>query len=288
MRYALFLGCNIPSRLSQYEISSRAVLDKLSVDLVDIQEFNCCGYPLRNFDFKSFLFSSARNIALAYKHGMNIIVLCKCCYGSLKKAAHTLKEDSSLRDEIDLLLDNEGLKYSGSVEIKHLLSVLYHDVGIDSIKANITRPLRGVKIATHYGCHALRPKDVVAFDDQSDPKIFDSLVEATGAESIFWPKRLDCCGAPLLGVNDDLSMDIMEKKLIDGKECGADYMCVSCPYCQLQFDRVQKMMNTKRNIDNGLASVLYSQLLGVSMGIESEFLHLEKNEIDISGIRGFL
>ena len=86
MEFALFLGCTIPARLNQYESSSRAVLEKLGVGLVDIREFNCCGYPLRNIDFKVFLLSSARNLALAEKKNLNVMTLCKCCYGSLKKA----------------------------------------------------------------------------------------------------------------------------------------------------------------------------------------------------------
>ena len=288
MRYALFLGCNIPARLAQYEISARAVLDRLGVELVDIRDFNCCGYPLRNFDLKSFLLSSARNIALADERDLNIIALCKCCYGSLKKAAHVMNEDSSLREEINDILKREGLKFDGSVEIKHLLSVLYHDVGIDIIRESITSPYRDVKIAVHYGCHALRPSDIVQFDDPSDPKLFDQLVEVTGARSIMWPRRLECCGAPLYGVNDDLSMEITEKKLTDSKDCGADYLCVACPYCQLQFDKVQKMMISSRGLEDGVSSVLYTQLLGLSMGIDANSLQLDMNELDIRGLLSLL
>jgi heterodisulfide reductase subunit B len=288
MRYALFLGCTIPARMNQYELSARAVLDKLDVELVDIRDFNCCGYPLRNYDVKSFLLSSARNIALAERHDLNIIALCKCCYGSLRKADYLLREDSVLRKEINDLLARENLQYEGGIEIKHLLSVLYHDVGVEALRERIERPYREVKIATHYGCHALRPSDVVQFDDPSDPRLFDDLVEITGAKSIKWSNRLECCGAPLLGVNDDLSMDLMEKKLLNGRESGADYLCVACPYCQLQFDRVQSMMISQRGGNSSLPSILYTQLLGLSMGIDADTLQIEANELDISGIKSFL
>jgi heterodisulfide reductase subunit B len=288
MRYALFLGCTIPARMNQYEVSARAVLDKLDIELVDICDFNCCGYPLRNYDVKSFLLSSARNIALAERRELNIIALCKCCYGSLKKTDYVLREDSALRKEINALLARENLRYEGGIEIKHLLSVLYHDMGIEALREKIKRPYREVKIATHYGCHALRPSDVVQFDDPSDPRLFDDLVEITGARSINWSNRLECCGAPLLGVNDDLSMDLMEKKLSNGKESGADYLCVACPYCQLQFDRVQSMMISQRGRNGSLPSILYTQLLGLSMGIDADALQIEANELDISGIKGFL
>jgi len=288
MEFALFLGCTIPARLNQYESSSRAVLEKLGVGLVDIREFNCCGYPLRNMGFKIFLLSAARNLALAEKKNLNVMTLCKCCYGSLKKADYLMKENASLKKEVNVTLEKEGLEYEGRIEIKHLLSVLHKDIGIDAIKGKIATTFKGLKIATHYGCHALRPSQVVGFDNPVAPTLFDQLVEVTGAESIEWAMKLDCCGAPLWGINDKLSMDLTLKKLTDGKKSGANYVCAACPYCHIQFDKVQKMILSQRNMNHPLPSILYTQLLGLSMGIDRKALGLEMNEIPISGIEELL
>ncbi|MBW1836515.1 MAG: CoB--CoM heterodisulfide reductase iron-sulfur subunit B family protein [Deltaproteobacteria bacterium] len=287
MNFALFLGCNIPARLSQYESSARAISEKLGIELTEIKEFNCCGYPIRNIDFKTFILFSARNLALAEKENLNIVSLCKCCYGSLKKADYLLKENEVLREEINGILEKEGLNYAGAIEVKHLLSVLFHDVGLAPIKEKIVRPFEGLKIATHYGCHALRPSKIVQFDDPVAPSIFDRLVEITGAESIDWSTKLECCGAPLLGINDNLSLDLTKKKLSDGKKSGADYLCTACPYCQMQFDTVQKMNLTKHGSDAQLAAILYPQLLGLSMGIDGETLGLAMNQLPIDGIEDF-
>ena len=288
MNYALFLGCTIPARLTQYESSSRAVLGALGVELIDIKEFNCCGYPLRNIDFKASILASARNIALAEKEGLPMLILCKCGFGTLKHADHILKEDSSLRNEINTILKKEGLEYTKGVEIKHLLSVLYHDVDRDTLTKKITRPFENLKIATHYGCHALRPSEITQFDDPVNPTLFDDLVTLTGAESIPWEKRLDCCGAPLTGVNDDLSMDLMEKKLANAKQSGADFLCDACSYCHIQFDTVQGIMNTATGTNNSLPAILYPQLLGLSMGIDGDTLGLGENTIDITSVEKFI
>ena len=287
MNFALFLGCNIPARLSQYESSAKAISGKLGIELTEIKEFNCCGYPIRNIDFKTFILFSARNLALAEKENLNIVSLCKCCYGSLKKADYLLKENEVLREEINGILEKEGLNYAGAIEVKHLLSVLFHDVGLEPIKEQIVRPFEGLKIATHYGCHALRPSKIVQFDDPVAPSIFDRLVEITGAESIDWSTKLECCGAPLLGINDNLSLDLTQKKLSDGKKSGADYLCTACPYCQMQFDTVQKMNLTQNGSDAQLAAILYPQLLGLSMGIDGETLGLAMNQLPIDGIEDF-
>ncbi|MCJ7616272.1 MAG: CoB--CoM heterodisulfide reductase iron-sulfur subunit B family protein [Desulfobacterales bacterium] len=284
MKYALFLGCNIPARVQQYEASARSVLAGLGVDLKDIKEFNCCGYPLRNSDFKTFVLFSARNLALAEKLGLNVLTLCKCCYGSMKMAEHYMEEDSFLKDEVNETLAKEGLEYKGNLEIKHFLSALYSDIGINTLKEKITRSFKDIKIATHYGCHVLRPSNIMQFDNPVSPVIFDRLVELTGAKSIDWALKLECCGAPVLGINDDLSMNLTKNKLTDGKRSGADYHCTACPWCHLQFDSVQKMMIEQRRINNHLPAILFPQLLGLAMGIDKQTLGINMNQIDISAI----
>jgi len=193
-----------------------------------------------------------------------------------------------LRKEVNAILEREGLRYEGEVNVKHLLYVLHQEVGIEAIKKNITKTFKGLRIAAHYGCHALRPSQVVEFDNPVAPSIFDQLVEATGAESVPWPMRLECCGAPLWGINDELSMDLTLKKLNDGKESGAKYLCVACPYCHLQFDTVQKKIIAQRGVNHPLPSILYPQLLGLSLGIDREILGLKMNQIPSSGIEKLL
>jgi heterodisulfide reductase subunit B len=288
MQFTLFLGCNIPARVQQYERSARAVLDKLGIQVADNQEYKCCGNPIRNTDDQTFLLMAARNLALAEKQGMDMMVLCKCCFGSLKKAAHVMAHNPLIQEEVNKSLAKENLRWKGAVEIKHFLSVLYHEVGIKPLKEAVTRPFKKLNIATHYGCHALRPSDVTQFDNPVAPVVFDELVSVTGAKSIKWPLKLECCGAPMLGVMDTLSMDLTERKLNDGLKAGADYLCVACPYCQMQFNHVQKMMPSDPKENRRLASIVYPQLLGLGMGIAGERLGISENELDISNIESFL
>lgn len=288
MKYIFFVGCNIPARVQQYELAARSVAHKLGIELVENQEFKCCGYPMQNSDNKTFLLMAARNLALAEKEGLDMMVLCKCCFGSLKKAAHQIMQDPGLQEEINRFLAEEGLQYSGTAEIKHFLSILYHDVGISVIKEKISTPFTDLNIATHYGCHALRPSDVTQFDDPVHPSIFDDLVNVTGAKSVDWPLQLECCGAPLMGVNDSLSMDLAEKKLADCSGAGAAYVCVGCPYCQMQFDRVQNMMVSERELRHEIPSIVYPQLLGLAMGLSEESLGLKMNTINITNLESFI
>lgn len=277
-KYAFFLGCNIPIRIQQYASSTKAVLKNLGVETKHISDFNCCGYPVRNIDEKSFLFSSARNMALAEEKGFDILVMCNCCFQSLKTAKNTLSKDKGLLNELNEILAKKGLKYQGTVKIKHFLSIIYHDIGIDFLKQSLIKTFNNLNIAVIYGCHILRPHEITRFDNPFVPSILDELVEATGACSIDWQGKLECCGASLTGINDKLSIIILKEKLDAAKNAGADCIISVCSFCHIQFDTVQKNICAEDNELKILPAILYPQLLGLCMGIDEKILGIEQNK----------
>jgi len=288
MKFALFQGCNIPARVSQYADATEAVCNKLDIELVEFDKFNCCGYPARNIDHRAFMLSAAKNLAVAEMADLDLMVMCKCCYGALKKAEYVLGEDQDLKKDINAVLAQEKLHYEGRVAINHLLTVLHRDVGIENLKSSISKTYSGLQIAVSYGCHALRPSKVTEFDDPVSPKIFDELVEITGAYSVDWTRKLDCCGAPLTGINDRLAMDMASKKIASARDAGAHYLCTACPYSHIQFDWVQNQMAADSDSWELLAPILYPQLLGLCMGIDEKTLGLSNNRLDLADISSFL
>jgi len=284
MKFAFFKGCKIPYYLEQYGTSTRAVLRTFGVRLIDL-EFNCCGYPNRDINFEAFVLSAARNLALAEKRRLDILTPCKCCYGSLKHAVHYLREHERLRRTINAELAGEGLSWNDTIRVKHLLTVLCDDIGLPALYASIKRPLSEISVAAHYGCHALRPSSVVHFDDPLAPSIFEDLIAATGAKPVDWPRRLDCCGNPLRGRNDEISLDLMRTKLCDAAESGADCICTACTYCQMQFDEVQAGESAADESVPTVPSILYTQLLGLSMGLPERKLGIRRNYLQIEKLR---
>lgn len=280
--------CTTPIVLQEYEWSTNAVMEKLGIELVDVPELGCCGYPLRNISFRAHILASARNLALTEKENLDLITVCNCCYGTLKYVDQLMGDDAAIRKEVNTTLEKEGLRYEGDIKPKHILQVLYDDVGIETIRDMIVKPFHGLRIATHYGCRILRPSKVAQFDKPHFPTKFDELVEVTGAQSIEWPSKLECCGSPLWGINNELSLDLTENKLRGAKESSADYLCVACSYCQIQFDRVQRILLIERGPGLKLPSVLYPQLLGLSLGIDGETLGLQMNKVSITDIEFFL
>ncbi|MCP4576336.1 MAG: disulfide reductase [Deltaproteobacteria bacterium] len=283
MKLALQRCCTTPIFLKHYETSTNAVLGRLGVQLTD-KALNCCGYPLKNYNYKAYVLASARNLSIAEKRKVDIMTFCNCCYGTLKEVDQQLKADPALNAEMNGKLEKEALKYEGGVRIQHIMEVFYHDLGPERIRKNIVKKFKGVKIAVHYGCHILRPRELVQFKGPGTTKVFDELVAMTGADLVPWQLQTECCGSPMWGIDDKLSAALTRKKIENARASGAHYFCLACSYCQVQLDRVQKRLLDEGLIADPMPSILFTQLLGLSMGIDPHILGIEENQIDISPI----
>ena len=277
MKLAFFQGCNIPIRIEQYAVATEAVLNKFDVQLEEVKEFTCCGYPVRNVDEKAYIIPSVRNMAIAEKRGLDIMVICNCCFASLQKARNVMATDPNLAAEINKLLAKDGLKYTGSTTIKHFLTVLYQDIGIEQIKKQLVHMLSDLNLSVIHGCHILRPREITQFDDSFVPKITDELVGLTGAVSLDWRGKLECCGAALGGLNSELSETLLNEKIEGALQAGAAYITPVCAYCHLQFDTTQPAIRSGQADQALLPVLLLPQLLGLCLGIDERTLGLEQN-----------
>lgn len=274
--YLYFPGCKINRFLPQYGASTKAVLSKLGITL-DETEMNCCGYPVRHENFAASMTAAARNLAIAAAKDLPLMTPCKCCYGNLKHADHWMRKDAGLRDQVNGILADEGLEWQENISIVHLLNLLDADISVQHLKDCISRPLRGLRVAASYGCHALRPGNITQFDNPLTPTLFERLIAATGAIAVDWSLRLECCGRPLWKKNNRFSIDLMNSKIEDARQSGAQILVTACTYCQMQFDGIQV---DHADIDAPLLpAVLYTQLLGTAMGLDPDALGITTNNI---------
>lgn len=292
MKYAFFQGCNIPIRIQQYATSTEAVFNTFDIELQLVSDFNCCGYPARNIDEKAYLLPSVRNMAIAEKMNMDILVICNCCFASLQKAKNVLARDSQLQDELNGYLAKEGLRYNGTVQVKHYLTVLYEEVGTEKIKSQLIYQFNELNISVIHGCHMLRPREITSFDDSFVPRITEELLQVTGVTSLDWRGKLECCGAALAGINPELSEKLLHEKITGAQTAGAEFITPICSYCHLQFDTAQKNMAKANPSAKLLPVLLYPQLLGLCLGIDKEKLGIRKNRTikaaDIEHIQSLL
>ncbi|MCS7114798.1 MAG: CoB--CoM heterodisulfide reductase iron-sulfur subunit B family protein [Nitrososphaerota archaeon] len=275
-KYLLFPGCVIPYRLSSYEISARKMLAKLGVEVVEMPEYNCCGYPMDVINHDLMLTLAARNLCIAEKASLPIMTLCNGCFCSLNETNKILKEDKKLREKINGYLKEVGMEFKGTTEVKHLIYVLSEDVGFEKIKNAVTKPLTGLQVAQHSGCHVLRPKKIVGRDDPENPTTLKELIRLTGAKCLDYVDEAECCGNPIIGVNEDVPFQMAKEKLEHVRAVGAQALITVCPFCHIMFDlnqpRIERAFNEKFN----MPVLHYPQLLGLAMGFSPDELAINE------------
>lgn len=270
MKYAYFPGCKIAHHLPIHGRSVEAVCARLGVELVKT-EFNCCGYPVRHESRDASVYSALRNLALAENLGLDLMTPCKCCFGNLQQARYQPGQDGKLKHRMKDLLHEEGLDFPEKVRVRHFLQIL--DALPSGVASAVNRPLKGLKIACHYGCHALRPENITHFDDPLAPTIFERLVSATGASPLPWDLRLECCGYPLRGRDENIADLLVAKKMAGASSSGADLLATACTYCQLQFGGE----NQKR--PQTIPAVLFSTILGLALGLNPEEVGIKPGDV---------
>jgi heterodisulfide reductase subunit B len=280
-KYLLFMGCTIPARARNYELSSRAVAKKCGIEFVDETEFFCCGFPVKNADWMACALMAARNIAIAEQKGLDICCLCSACTGVLAEVNEHLKHDEKLRKEVNekLAKINKAYKIEGKVKVKHFARILSEEIGADKIKEMVQKPLEMLKIAPHYGCHYLKPSEVHHWDNVEDPQTLDQIVTACGAESVQYTDKKFCCGGALLAYDQDTALSVGNHKLSFVKEAGADAITLICPFCAVMYDDNQRTIEGKFEKQYGLPVLYLPQVIGLAMGIDAKDLGMQLNKV---------
>lgn len=282
--YSFFLGCVMPNRFPNLEASIRLVLPKLGVQLEDLEGASCCPAPgvIRSFDEPTWLALASRNLALAEMSGHDLITGCNGCYGTFKDALVEVREHPKRLKEVQKVFKGMGLKYKGKVEAKHIIEVIA-EMEPDFIRKKVIRPIKGIKVGVHYGCHLLKPSKNRPWEQTQRHTFLDELVELTGAESTKYKDKDMCCGAGggVRGSQIAVSVDIAKEKLDNLIEAGVDCIVNVCSFCHLQYEASQAQLNKELGEKKYQIPVIYyTQLLGLAMGLDPTELGLDKHVVN--------
>jgi heterodisulfide reductase subunit B2 len=270
MRYAFFRGCTIQVKLPYIEKLAREVFPLIGIDLVDM-DFSCCptSRVVRDKDEHKWLLVAARNLAVAEKEGLPVLSMCTGCTQTLKEA-QVLLEDLEQRKKINEILKSAGLEYKGEANVVFFAQAI-HEI---RDRLPIKRKL-GLRVASHPGCHILRPSRVLKFDNPENPLKEDELIMALGATAVAYPKKAMCCGFALNSVDPEGAARMMKDKM---STIDADCMAVLCPTCLEYYDVWQERHAGKAGF-RPIPVVHYLQLLGLSLGLaDVGFSHMRHKD----------
>ena len=286
MRLALYLGCTVPVRGLNYEMSARRTAERLGIEFVDIDGFSCCGYPARPLSHEAALVMAANNLAQAEEEGLDVCTLCSACTSTLVEANRRLQQDEALREQTnERLTASTGRRYEGTVTVRHYARILYEDVGTERLRELEVVDLSAFAFAAHYGCHYLKPAHIYdGFDDPEDPHSLGELIEATGARLVSYEDAGECCGGGILAVDQDTALAIAKEKLDHVAATEADGMVLICPFCDIMYETNQRTIERKFGESYRLPVLYYPQLLGLALGFTPDELGFRLNRVKARAI----
>ena len=274
--YSYYPGCAVEATASALGLSVPHVAKELDIDLIELEDWNCCGSsPYGSVDKLEATCMAARNLALAEKRGLDLVTPCSSCYITLNGADARLKEFPRFREQVNEALAAGNLDYHGGVRVRHIAEVLYSDITPDVIGAKVTKSLKGLKVAPYYGCQLVRPG--FGFDDPESPHSLDELVASLEADVVSWPLKTRCCGGSLIMSEEDLALELSNKLLHSVQENGAQCIVTDCPLCQINLDAYQSRVNSKFKTHYHFPVLFLTQLIGVALGIAPSALGLQRN-----------
>ena len=279
---APFWGCMIPVKYPQMELSVRKTMAPIGVELIDLDGFTCCPDPIyfKARDKMKWLTIAARNLCVAEEAGLDIITMCSGCTSTLQEARFMLAENPELKKQVNERLKKVNKEYKGTGKVKHIVVLLRDDIGIERIKASLKRPLTGVKVGIHYGCHLLKPSQIMHIDDADYPSLLENLIQSLGATPLTHTEKLLCCGKGCL--DDEMPLHMTHEIFESMESVSADCMGLICPTCFNSFDMGQILIARKMNREFNIPVIYFCQLLGLAQGFAPEDvgLHLHRIKVD--------
>ncbi len=270
-KYIYYPGCSMEGSAKAYGDSLNFIKGTLEMELDEIDDWNCCGateYVSLNLIPAYSLI--ARNLALASKqaNGHNTVMApCSACYLNLEKADYYMAERPALGEKVNQALAAGGLHYEpGSLQIRHLLDVFINDIGLDTIKSKVTRPLAGMRVAPYLGCMVPRPDFAHRWSDFEQPTELDDLLKALGAEVIEFPLKTECCGGHMTQIGPETAYELIRRLVSSAEEHQADIMVTVCPMCQMNLDAYQAETNHFFGTNYQMPVVFFTQLMGLAFG----------------------
>jgi len=282
--YTYFPGCSSSEGGAKaYGWSTQAVSKALDTELIELDDWNCCGStPYSSVDELASFCLSARNLALAEKRGLDLVTPCSACYVILNRTNSYLKQYPQIKAKVDEALAAGDLEYHGTVRVRHLLDVFVNDIGYDEINSKVKRNLRGLKVAPYYGCQIVRPN--FGFDHPEFPQSLDKLIASLGGEPVPFPLKSRCCGGSLIISEEALALDLMRKLLDSALSNGAECLVTVCPLCQTNLDAYQSRVNKRFKTNFRLPVLFFTQLMGIAFSLNDEDLGLKTSIVPVERV----
>ena len=284
MRFAFFPGCDVPRKSTpELYLSAVGVCQKLGIELEELKYAPCTGSGI--IQSKDLLLADtldASILAMAEIEGLPLMTICSTCQGILAQANQRFRETPEYLAEVNKKLEEGGLEYRGTTEVKHFLWVLTEDIGLDKLRSMVAKPLAGLQVAPFYGCYIVRPSEALGYREHPEREhALEDVVEALGGRVVEYSGMKKCCGYPIVGDNERASNAMVANHTLEAKEKGAEVMVTPCPLCHMNLDGTQPQAGEQRGTRIGMPIFHLPQLVGLALGMDPSELGVDRHTVSV-------
>jgi len=258
-------GCSLHSMAEEFDRSTRAVIEALGLKPVEPDGWVCCGStPAHRVDERLATRLPLESLVLLEREGLDEVALpCAACFNRFRAAVRHLRDDAALKADLE---GEMGITYHDGVEVLSLLELIERRVGAEAVRARVTQPLQGLRVACYYGCLLTRPPSITGAEDAEYPMAMDRLMQSLGAEPVPWDAKVSCCGASLALTNLDIVLGMSRAILENARARGADVVAVACPLCHSNLDTRQ----AKMGLADPMPVLYFTQLMAVAFDMAAQ------------------
>ncbi len=276
MKFGYYPGCALHGSSVDYEKSVRACLNKLKVDLEELDDWICCGATAaHSINQKLATALPVRNLGIAQKMGLaEVLAPCPMCSMELLKANDSLTDPAVQKEMSEIV---ELPVKADLTSIVNLIQI-FQKIGIEYLVENQIRKLDEFKPACYYGCLLTRPAKILHFDDPEDPTSMELILSAMGSSPVEWNYKTECCGAGMTLCNPETVVNLSCKIIENAQNHGANCIVTACPMCQMNLDMRQSDIIKKYNTPK-IPIYYLSDIIGLALGLSEDELGIKTHYV---------
>jgi succinate dehydrogenase / fumarate reductase, cytochrome b subunit len=283
VKVAYWPGCVSRGFTPELHGSMAKVAPLLDIELVELDRACCTGAGViaeHNQELADTL--NARTFALAQQeiaNGADLMMnICSTCQGAQSECQERLDANSEYREHVNQTLASESLRYEKGIVNKHFLWLMVEEIGLDTVREKVRRPLTDLRVGPFYGCYIVRPTDRLGISrDNPRDTYLHQVIEALGGTVVDYAGMYKCCGFPIITMNKEASLKQAGRHLGDALDAEADCLVTPCPLCHLNLDLQQPGAERLAGRELGMPVLHLPQLVGLALGLQPKELGMNKH-----------
>ena len=253
------------SQTDSFGVATKALIDffdDVDFDVLDesIEDYGNRGRDISKIDF---ILANAYNLALAAKENRAILCAGDGLYNSLSYSQNFIFSDEVTTARVNKKLELVKLELKSPVKIKHIVEVIYDDIGLQKLSSSIKYPFNNFNVACYYG------NDECGNFKNIQEKMVE-ILKCVGANIV----KIDSSNKPngfgILDFDEDMAYKKASTIILEAYDKNADMLVTNSASAFFMIDQNVKKCELASGRDIKIPLLNISQIVSLAVGITNE------------------